>query len=661
LLPLQQAYNVTTQELESTKTTKDLRLQMAVKAVNDTAGYDGLVPTLLVFGAFPRISSAYAPSLTTTQRAKAIKEAMSSLAKLRAERKVTDALRLRNGPNVEGLHDLTLGSEVLVYRTTDDRWHGPYTLLGIEGSTCKLQIDQKVKDFRITDVKPYEIAEQQSDDEETDALKPDKQSPEDQRTTERADITSTANERKDVLTKGQITSHTEALPESDRSPSHRQKRQRRPAGPARDKQPRERKLPSRFAPETTINVVDAAAVPDLTIFISEAPTPPKPDYSSSRLKELEGLLNNHVFEVVDARDVPANARVFGTRFVDSMKNEGTDKAFEKSRLVVQAFNDPGKETILTQAPTIQRSSQRLVLVVSLILGISIYLRDISQAYTQSETLLNREIYARAPPEMKLPHSTLIRIRSPLYGIPEAGTHWYKTYHRHHTEKLRMKASTYDPCLLIAENRTAIVGLQTDDSLIAATPEFMVEEDLQLQLAKLLAKPVEQLTPEHPIDFNGFIITMDGSDLTISQDKQIKQIELLQKDFTKSQYVKERARAAYVATVSQPQAAFELSYAAQITEPTYDDVQYLNRCLQWQMKGSGLRFVKLDEKTLRIVTFTDASFANNKDHSSQIGYVIVLADADNNANVIHWQSKKCKRVTRSVLASELYALSLGFDN
>lgn len=28
-------------------------LQMAVKAVNDTAGPDGLVPTLLVFGAYP--------------------------------------------------------------------------------------------------------------------------------------------------------------------------------------------------------------------------------------------------------------------------------------------------------------------------------------------------------------------------------------------------------------------------------------------------------------------------------------------------------------------------------------------------------------------------------------------------------------------------------
>jgi hypothetical protein len=28
-------------------------LQMAVKAVNDIAGLDGLIPTLLVFGAYP--------------------------------------------------------------------------------------------------------------------------------------------------------------------------------------------------------------------------------------------------------------------------------------------------------------------------------------------------------------------------------------------------------------------------------------------------------------------------------------------------------------------------------------------------------------------------------------------------------------------------------
>jgi hypothetical protein len=30
------------------------------------------------------------------------------------------------------------------------------------------------------------------------------------------------------------------------------------------------------------------------------------------------------------------------------------------------------------------------------------------------------------------------------------------------------------------------------------------------------------------------------------------------------------------------------------------------------------------------------------------------------NIVHWSSVKCKRVTRSVLASELYAMVHGFD-
>ncbi|EED15825.1 hypothetical protein TSTA_009470 [Talaromyces stipitatus ATCC 10500] len=31
------------------------------------------------------------------------------------------------------------------------------------------------------------------------------------------------------------------------------------------------------------------------------------------------------------------------------------------------------------------------------------------------------------------------------------------------------------------------------------------------------------------------------------------------------------------------------------------------------------------------------------------------------NIVHWASSKCKRVTRSVLASEIYGLSTGFDH
>ena len=59
-------------------------------------------------------------------------------------------------------------------------------------------------------------------------------------------------------------------------------------------------------------------------------------------------------------------------------------------------------------------------------------------------------------------------------------------------------------------------------------------------------------------------------------------------------------------------------------------------------------------------FSDASFANNKDLSSQIGYILAMADEKGNANILHWSSTKCKRVTRSILASELYRMAHGFD-
>ena len=69
---------------------------------------------------------------------------------------------------------------------------------------------------------------------------------------------------------------------------------------------------------------------------------------------------------------------------------------------------------------------------------------------------------------------------------------------------------------------------------------------------------------------------------------------------------------------------------------------------------------LDISSLSLLVFTDASFVNNKDLSSQIGFVIILTDRNQFANVLHWSLIKCKRVTRSVLASELYALAHGFD-
>ena len=58
---------------------------MAFKAINDTAGPDRIVPTLLVFGAYLRIVEIDSPLPLVAQRANAIKKAITEVQKLRAE------------------------------------------------------------------------------------------------------------------------------------------------------------------------------------------------------------------------------------------------------------------------------------------------------------------------------------------------------------------------------------------------------------------------------------------------------------------------------------------------------------------------------------------------------------------------------------------------
>ena len=99
------------------------------------------------------------------------------------------------------------------------------------------------------------------------------------------------------------------------------------------------------------------------------------------------------FEI--ATDIPQDTRIFKARFIDEIKNTGTNKAFEKSRLVVQAYNDDKKSLVLIQLLTIQYVSQRIILVITLIIAtneVSLNIRDISQAYIQSATLLNHIFY-----------------------------------------------------------------------------------------------------------------------------------------------------------------------------------------------------------------------------------------------------------------------------
>ena len=86
---------------------------------------------------------------------------------------------------------------------------------------------------------------------------------------------------------------------------------------------------------------------------------------------------------------------------------------------------------------------------------------------------------------------------------------------------------------------------------------------------------------------------------------------------------------------------------------------------------GIRYVELDLDYTKLFVFVDGLFANNKDFSSQIGYEIIIANETTRAlyddslfrlrgNLIHYSSTKSKRVTRSVLALEIYGIVRGVN-
>jgi hypothetical protein len=65
-------------------------------------------------------------------------------------------------------------------------------------------------------------------------------------------------------------------------------------------------------------------------------------------------------------NIPKGIRIFNSRFVNKIKNARIDKVFEKSRLVMQAYNNLEKSIILTQSLTIQYISQRFILVLAVL-------------------------------------------------------------------------------------------------------------------------------------------------------------------------------------------------------------------------------------------------------------------------------------------------------
>jgi hypothetical protein len=76
--------------------------------------------------------------------------------------------------------------------------------------------------------------------------------------------------------------------------------------------------------------------------------------------------------------------------------------------------------------------------------------------------------------------------------------------------------------------------------------------------------------------------------------------------------------------------------------------------------SSVEFPKLHLHSVELRVYCVSRFANNNDLSWKLGCVNCLVDLDWKCSIVHWSSRKTKRVTRSTMTAELFALLHGFD-
>jgi hypothetical protein len=112
---LRRAYQMLNDDL-AIEVSKEIMLQMIVKAINDTIDLDDLMFILLMFERYFRMHVMDLLTSSIIQRAIIIEKTMIEIRKLRVERQIVDALNTRNDSIIISIHDLSLNSNVLVWR-----------------------------------------------------------------------------------------------------------------------------------------------------------------------------------------------------------------------------------------------------------------------------------------------------------------------------------------------------------------------------------------------------------------------------------------------------------------------------------------------------------------------------------------------------------------
>jgi len=235
-------------------------------------------------------------------------------------------------------------------------------------------------------------------------------------------------------------------------------------------------------------------------------------------------------------------------------------------------------------------------------------------------------------------------------------------------------SLLDPGLFfysIGGKLEGLIGLHVDDFLHCGSSQF--DYDVIIPVMKLFKVGKNE---RNNFLYTGFSIKQEQKGISLDQFEYVKNLDVPVLETSRSMNKSEDLSAIelselrkicgslnWIVMATRPDLSFDLIELStkQQKGKVADLAKARKIMLSLNPTDCKIFIPKLDETSLEIRVYTDASFGNlDNGAGSMGGHVVFLKDRYNRSSPIDWKSRKIKRIVRSTLAAEALSLGDGLD-
>ena len=391
----------------------------------------------------------------------------------------------------------------------------------------------------------------------------------------------------------------------------------------------------------------------------------EPECLAAKAAELRNWKDFGVYREV--KDV--GQRKINTSWVLVRKDSGV-----KARLCIRGDQEPDKESIQTDSPTVNKVNIKLFYLIAVSHGWSIQTADVKAAFLQGSDI-GRDVFVQPPKEARVP-GWLWQMLKRAYGFVDASRGFYLEVEQT-LVNLGCQVSRLDPAVFIyfnpEDNSLSGLMLTHVDDFIHGSGDQVFQRNVMIPLKERFKFGSEG---DEDFLYVGLHVVQSDGQVVVDQNQYVDDLELPSSSTAGSQdalldeegqadFRSVVGRIGWVANSTRPDLSYDhLVLSMKLGKATGRDMNLACKSIKKiKLDGTQMKFVDMgpmSEWTLQ--GYGDAGFKSLPDKTSSCGgHVIMLSNKVRGLScVLDWRSKKLKRVVTSSTAAEALAVNDALD-